>query len=322
MPKFLITISFLVLSAFCFAQKHNDYFLKNNGEQVDNIDSADFIRIVSEPDSSSKLFNVLELFKSKKRKLIGKSSRIDPPSYEGQVITYFENGHKESISNYVNGLISGLQYQYYPNGKLYIVNEFPVRGKRKMEIPYTPLVMECYDSIGTKLISEGNGYFIGYDEEFKNIEWKGKITNGERDSTWTGSNLIAKVSFIENYNNGKLLNGYETDLQEGVSVSYTNPMEIPPQCRGGIRTFYKYIYENLKYPKTAIENKTFGKLLITFIVERDGSITNAVVLRGVGDGIDEEGLRIIKNSPKWFPGFQNGHAVRTSFTIPIDFSFK
>ena len=104
MLKISLIIGFIFIATFCFSQEHNDYFLKNNGQYVNKIDSADFIRIVSEPDSGTKLYNVLELYKSRKRKLIGQSSQVDPLNFNGQVIAYFENGNRKSISNFINGI--------------------------------------------------------------------------------------------------------------------------------------------------------------------------------------------------------------------------
>ena len=63
-----------------------------------------------------------------------------------------------------------------------------------------------------------------------------------------------------------------------------------------------------------------GKVFLTFVVERDGSLTDIKVLRGIGGGCDEEAVRVISASPKWQPGMQDGRAVRTQFTVPINFS--
>jgi len=77
--KLSFTVIFLLIGGLCLAQKRNVYFLKNDGRYVVTRDSADYIRIVSEPDSGSALYNVAEGYLSGKRKLTGKSSAIDPP---------------------------------------------------------------------------------------------------------------------------------------------------------------------------------------------------------------------------------------------------
>jgi protein TonB len=96
-------------------------------------------------------------------------------------------------------------------------------------------------------------------------------------------------------------------------------VEVTPKYPGGVEARLKYLRDNITYPKTAKESGIQGTVYITFVVEKDGSITNVKVLRGIGGGCDEEAVRVIKNMPKWKPGMQRGKAVRTQFNIPIRF---
>jgi TonB family protein len=97
-------------------------------------------------------------------------------------------------------------------------------------------------------------------------------------------------------------------------------VEQAPGFPGGDVEFQNYVVKNVRYPAKARENKTQGRVIVTFVVEADGSLTNARVVRGIGDGADEEALRVIKASPKWVPGIQNGRKVRVQYTVPIQFS--
>ncbi|MES2829202.1 MAG: TonB family protein [Bacteroidota bacterium] len=99
-------------------------------------------------------------------------------------------------------------------------------------------------------------------------------------------------------------------------------LEIYPEFEGGMKAWYKYVSRNLKYPEMAMDQSKGGKVFLSFVVERDGSISNVQVMRGVGFGMDEEATRVIKKSPKWKPGVQNGKAVRVRFNMPITFSFS
>ena len=108
--KLLSTIIALLVASLCFAQRQNVYYLKNNGKYVDNRDSADYFRVVREPDSASVLYNVFEFYKDTKKKLIGKSTTIDPPKFEGQCVRFYKSGAKQSITNYKNGLAVGDKY--------------------------------------------------------------------------------------------------------------------------------------------------------------------------------------------------------------------
>ena len=93
--------------------------------------------------------------------------------------------------------------------------------------------------------------------------------------------------------------------------------EVMPQYPGGPNEMMKYIQENIKYPQSAKDNKIEGRVFVSFVVEKDGSITNAAVLRGIDKECDAEALRVVSSMPKWTPGQHKGEVVRTQFTIPI-----
>ena len=88
---------------------------------------------------------------------------------------------------------------------------------------------------------------------------------------------------------------------------------------GGQSEMLKYIQDNRQYPDEAKENDVHGKVLVSFIVERDGTLSDVKVKRGIGSGCDEEAVRVITSMPKWRPGEQGGKAVRTSLTLPVTF---
>ena len=82
----------------------------------------------------------------------------------------------------------------------------------------------------------------------------------------------------------------------------------------------KWIAKNVKYPQIAAENNIQGKVFMNFVIEKDGSITDVKVLRGVDPALDKEAIRVIKSMPKWKPGKQRGKPVRVSFNLPITFT--
>ena len=98
--------------------------------------------------------------------------------------------------------------------------------------------------------------------------------------------------------------------------------EVMPQYPGGPNEMMKYIQENIKYPQSAKDNKIEGRVFVSFVVEKDGSITNAAVIRGIDKECDAEALRVVSSMPKWNPGQQDGKNVRTQFTIPIIYKFN
>lgn len=98
--------------------------------------------------------------------------------------------------------------------------------------------------------------------------------------------------------------------------------EIMPEFEGGMKNFYQYIGDNYTYPDEAVENNVNGKLLLQFVVEKDGSLSNINILQDLKYGTGEEAVRVLKNSPKWKPGIQNGKPVRTQFTLPIQLNLS
>ncbi|MXV52332.1 TonB family protein [Pedobacter sp. HMF7647] len=117
---------------------------------------------------------------------------------------------------------------------------------------------------------------------------------------------------------GNGMQGTETADPNAVFES----VEKLPQFQGGEKEFYKYLSRNLRYPDNAVENNIGGRVFVSFIVERDGRLSNIKVMKGLGFGCDEEAMRVIKKSPAWIPGEQNGKAVRVQYTIPISFQMQ
>ena len=147
---------------------------------------------------------------------------------------------------------------------------------------------------------ENNGEGISYSVE------PFSIATGEGNNTTISSNdLKVKITF-------------PTEDKDSV---YNQP-EVMPEFPGGMDAMMKYLSENIKYPEQAKEKNTQGRVLVTFVVEKNGSISNVKVVKGIGNGCDEEAVRVISAMPKWKPGMQNGKKVRVSFAIPISFKLQ
>jgi TonB family protein len=99
-------------------------------------------------------------------------------------------------------------------------------------------------------------------------------------------------------------------------------VETMPEFPGGEEAFNRYIADSLRYPAAAIESAIQGRVFVTFVVEKDGSVSNARIRRGIGGGCDEEALRVIRNMPKWAPGKQRGQPVRVQYNMPVMFKLK
>ena len=99
-------------------------------------------------------------------------------------------------------------------------------------------------------------------------------------------------------------------------------VEQMPEFPGGMEALVKYMAENMKYPEDAKKQQVEGRVLVQFIVETDGSVSNTEVLMRVFPSLDAEAVRVISGMPKWIPGKQNGKVVRVKYTIPVSFRFK
>ncbi|MBF4493850.1 energy transducer TonB [Flavobacterium sp. MR2016-29] len=103
-------------------------------------------------------------------------------------------------------------------------------------------------------------------------------------------------------------------VEEDNQVYNTAGIEVKPDFPGGIEKFYKFVGNNYKTPE---EEGLKGKVYVTFVVEKDGSLTDIKVLRDIGYGTGAEAIRVLKKCPKWTPGEQNGKKVRVLYSLPI-----
>lgn len=110
--------------------------------------------------------------------------------------------------------------------------------------------------------------------------------------------------------------------QEEVADEIFVVVEVQPEFPGGNTAMMKFLSDNIKYPVIAQENGIQGRVITNFVVERDGSITDVQVVRGVDPSLDKEAVRVIQSMPRWKPGQQRGSAVRVRFTLPVVFRLQ
>ncbi|MFM9027861.1 MAG: TonB family protein, partial [Bacteroidota bacterium] len=99
-------------------------------------------------------------------------------------------------------------------------------------------------------------------------------------------------------------------------------VEEMPTFPGGEAELFKYLQKNIKFPPIARENGIQGRVFVTFVVDKDGKVKDAKVLRGIGGGCDEEALRVVRSMPDWKAGKQNGRAVSVQYNLPINFTLR
>ena len=106
--------------------------------------------------------------------------------------------------------------------------------------------------------------------------------------------------------------------EEEIFVAVEQMAEFP----GGQAALMKWLGNNIRYPEAAAQNDIQGRVIVKFVVEKDGSIGDATIVKGVDKDLDREALRVVKKMPKWQPGKNNGVAVRSYFTLPVSFRLQ
>lgn len=110
--------------------------------------------------------------------------------------------------------------------------------------------------------------------------------------------------------------------EEEVAETIHQIVEEMPAPVGGLSAFYKYLNKNLQYPGQARRMGIEGRVYMLFVVEKDGTLTDITVQKGIGAGCDEESIRVLKNAPRWNPGKQRGRPVRVRYSFPIIFKLN
>ena len=114
----------------------------------------------------------------------------------------------------------------------------------------------------------------------------------------------------------------EPPKKEEVVEKVFDVVEQMPSFPGGQSALMQYLSSNIKYPVIAAENGVQGRVIVQFVVEKDGSITDVRVAKSVDPSLDKEAARVVKSMPNWIPGKQNGSAVRVKYTVPVTFKLQ
>lgn len=277
------------------------------------------MRLVSVPDSGSTSFNVKDFYLNDNVKLTGKSLTVFPISLDGYCISYFPNGKRKAINHYTTNVLTGSQTFQYPNSKVYKV----VKYNESNEPGYAyddnlSQLVTAFDSTGNPTVTNGNGYYKGYDDDFVYITEEGPVKNGKKDGEWKGEDRKLHLVFKETYANDILQNGTSTH-ETGLVVNYTTARNKVPNFKGGKENFGKFLSNTLRYPEKASRAKMQGKVILGFIVETNGQITGITVMQSAGKALDDEAIRVLTLSPLWEPATNYGISVRMFYTLPIVF---
>ena len=143
-----------------------------------------------------------------------------------------------------------------------------------------------------------------------------KVAVGTKDQEGTKDRTDVAIR------NDIAVNTNESEEKKEVANKVFDVVEQMPSFPGGNEALMKFLSENVKYPVVAQENGVQGRVVVSFVVERDGSITDGKVVRSVDPSLDKEATRVVKSMPNWIPGKQNGAAVRVKYNVPVSFRLQ
>lgn len=240
---------------------------------------------------------------------------------EGAFTFYHKNGQVQETGQFQEGVKVGTVRKYFGNGQLQsVVNHRPIYGERINAHVTTPTttfktLLNAWDSLGNQQVFHGNGVYHGPDFDYPDSWVTGKYVNGLKEGDWKGYNK-EELSFEESYIEGELTQG--TSYNEDGTTNQYNMVIDPAKFPGEMAGWYKYLTKNLKYPKKAKRAGTEGTVHVSFVVNKDGSVNNVEVMSGIGNGCDEEAVRVIDAS-HWQPGKLRGKIVQSRMNIRLIF---
>ena len=129
-----------------------------------------------------------------------------------------------------------------------------------------------------------------------------------------GTNDLNKIAIKE-----EVIAAPKVEDEQPVTIAM---VEQKPEFPGGEAAMYKWLSENIVYPSAASEEGVQGRVVVEFVVGKDGSITNVRIVRPRHPALDKEALRVVKAMPKWMPGRNNGQPVKVTYTLPVTFKLQ
>lgn len=278
-------------------------------EQLANEDNYHTLRIMKDFYSDNPGCMVYEYYKSGKKKSIAKYSDKYNLMKEGEYISYFENGNKSALFHFKDNEPIGKFYTWHQKGNIKSEGEF-VQFKR-IDKPILK-VNHYWSRIGIHRVVNGNGR---YDDEGSTWYSEGELKNGFQDGEWTGFDLLNQTSFKETYKAGILVSGVSTD---SLKKTYTYKLlEAPAKPKQTKNQIFRYLKENIRIPAHIATNKLSGTVRITFIINKDGWVSQPKVIQEMGFGMDEELVRVLQNMDAWHPAKRRGVPIESQYTIPF-----
>jgi antitoxin component YwqK of YwqJK toxin-antitoxin module len=295
--KHLLLLLLATITLSAQAQKQQKiYYVNSKGKFVADLDSALYIRIIQEPDSGSNLYSLKEFYKNERRKRVGMVTQFNPsPSFEGSVISFFENGAKESVETYLYGVRNGDCYYYYPNGTL---KEFVKYDYLTASIK----TINVSDSLGNPFLDEkGNGRVL---ISTKETEESGNYKKGFKDGIWITKDLINNCVYTETYSSGTLKKG---ELIDNLGNKNTYSKHIVQPYLLHKKGFNIFNIHNIVFFRHI---DSVGRVALILDIDKFGNPQNINVFKSLSQKSDAFAIETIKKL-LWKPKIYRGKPVET-----------
>lgn len=322
MNKYLLYLLLFFGSELSAQEVLKTAFYKGNTET--NEEKSEYSRAIVST-SKEGLYAFVEKWRDGSLKRRGFASEYNPKFKQiGKETIYYRNGAVQQIQYIKNSQSVGKIQTFYANGNLKEEGTFQqptlLITATRFDAP-NYIVKQIADSLGNNFLdSTASGKVnIAYaNGDLLAGEYINGLKHGQRRE------YIAETgeTYIEEYEHGKFIRGRFID-RDNKKADYKGKEQFP-EFKGGMKEFYTFLSRNIKYPALMKENNIQGRVTVNFSVEKDGTLSNFKILKGIPDGreLDEEALRVLKLSPKWNPGIQRGKPVRVSYSVPIVFSLN
>lgn len=310
----LFSLALILSITHVNAQSNNNkkLFYVDSFLTTSNENNFEYVKEIEDYDSRKKEYNVKIYYKTGKIYLIGTTTEKDRVKLEGKCLYYFENGKKKRVANYLDNRPSGKQFYYHENGTFKAETEVEISKDKKTS---STKILNYFNENNVQKVVDGEGEYIEQEDQYKIIS-KGLIKNFVKEGTWIGEMKDEKVSFTEEYKNGKFEVGHSIDSL-GNKFTYTE-IEERAHPKKGIKDFYSYVQNCGIIPKN-IEGVVYGQILLSLEVTETGKLENITAYADDKFGVTANAIQLISLYENWIPGKHRGITVKTHFRLPITF---
>lgn len=340
MKHYLFIVVCLFVANDLLAQS-DTIFYDEKWIEIENRDNASFYSI-KEINQKENLYIKKDFFISGEKQKVGYFSDSLFVMKTGTWVSYYKNGNEEEKGIYKESKKNGYWLVWHQNGEIKNKGSYLEGEKNGIWTSYydnnvkkenssfedgKEYILSRWNKDGTIQIENGNGIYTEYFDNGK-VQSTGKIINEIKDSVWNTYDELGTLENEELYDKGKFING--TSFKDGKEYPYTIKETKPYTKNCGeiennddrdfctMRVIQMHSM-NIDYPMEAAYKKIQGKVYASFVIDKDGKVTDVKIIRGVHKILDDEVVEHIKKLPDFIPGEQRGIPVNVKYSIPIIF---